>query len=45
MEFLVTVYMEKKCFPWYLLNKQKKFVSLSEFSETLGMGYTNNFYI
>ena len=33
---MLTVYLAKKCLPWYLLEKQKKCLSLSEVSKTLG---------
>ena len=37
VDFLVTVYLAKKCLPWFLLNKYKKCVSLNEVSKTLGI--------
>ena len=37
MEFLLTVYLAKKCLPRCLLDKQRKCVSLSEDSKTLGI--------
>ena len=37
MAFLVTLYLAKMCLPWCLLNKQKKCVSPSEVSKTLGI--------
>ena len=37
VESVVTVYQAKNCLPWFLLNKQKKCVSLSEVSKTLGI--------
>ena len=37
MEFLVTAYLPKKCLPRFLLNKQRKFVSLNEVSKDPGI--------
>ena len=34
---MLTVYLAKKCLPWYLREKQKKCLSLSEVSKTLGI--------